>query len=626
MEGVARRPSLPDDTSGPRAVRFGEFLVNLETGELHRRGKPVKLRPQPGKVLALLARRAGHLVTREEIQREVWGAEVSVSFEQSVNFCLKQVRAALGDEAENPHYVETLPRRGYRLIAPTEPAVWGAGPSRARWRGRGWLGLVAIALAALTAFLHLVGRGPPTPVPAGSPIRVAVLPFKTFANDPGQEFWADGLTEDVLTRLAQLEPERLSVIARSSATRYKATSKGVDRTGRELGVDYLLEGSVRRVGDRLRVSVQLVQVADQAHVWAESYEREAGDVRSLLDEIPAAVARRVGVTLAVERGRSATAGTSRPEAYEAYLRARYHLRSLTESGVRRGIAEFERAIALDPRYAAAYAGLAEAHYALSNMHVDPRQAMERSRAAARRAVALDDRLAQAHGSLALILAFYDWDWAGAEREFRRALALDPAAAETRAFYGVYLALVGRLDESLAELRRARETDPLSLLANSTLSFPLYLEGRYDEALAQSRRVLDLDADYYFAQIAVGMTYEARGDFPRAVAELRKALAMDDSPEIAAFLARAEALAGDAQAARRRLAGLESNSPSRYVSPYDLALVHEALGDTERTLDLLERAYEVRAEGMGSLKVDPRLRRLRAHPRFQALLRRMAFPS
>jgi TolB-like protein/Flp pilus assembly protein TadD len=472
--------------------------------------------------------------------------------------------------------------------------------------------------------VFLAWRRPWAPSRADGRIRLVVLPFENLGAGADEEHWADGLTEDVITQLARLQPERLAVIARTSAMHYKGTRKTIAEIGRELGVEYVIEGSVRRAGHRLRLNLQLVQVSDQSHVWAEKDDRDLEDALALPSALPRAVGRRLGLDLPPAGGAEGV-GTRKPEAYEAYLRGRHHLRLLSDEGARQAVDRFEEAVTADPAYASAYAGLAEAHYALSNMRVDPREAMERARAAAQKALVLDEALSSAHSALGLILAFYDWDWPGAEREFRRALALDPAAAETRGWFALHLAQMGRLEQSTAELQRARKEDPLSLNINSLIAFPLYLGGRYDEAVDQSRRALELDPRFYLAQVAIGAAYEAKGDYRRALAEMEKARRMDDSPEILAFLARAQALAGETAEARRLLGLLKASPPHRYVSPYDLALVHDALGERDDALRLLEQAYEAQAEGLVGLQIDPRLRGLRSDPRFQELLLRMNFP-
>jgi TolB-like protein/DNA-binding winged helix-turn-helix (wHTH) protein/tetratricopeptide (TPR) repeat protein len=611
------RPLPPD----PASVRFGPFDLDLRTGDLHEDGQSIKLQAQPARILALLVRRAGHIVTREEMRAEVWGASTWVDFEHSINFCIRQIRAALRDDADHPCYVETLPRRGYRFVAAVEPVpaetdAPAAAPSvRGRRRYLVALG-IAVPVALVVGGLAWTRRS----APAGGVATVAVLPFHSLDAGADRQYLTEGLTEEIAGQLSRSDPQRLRVIAMTSVMQYRGTSKRASRIGRELEADYLVEGSVTATGDRVRIRARLVDAASETQVWAGSHDGELTDVRALERAVAGAVAREVGVSLAPHRG--GPIETVNREAYEACLRGRFHLRKLTRASAERAIAEFQRSLAADPAYAPAYAGLADAYYSLSNMQLDPHQAMSRVRAAARQALELDEYLAEAHVSLALVQAFYDWDWPGAEAEFTRALELDPGAADARMWFGVFLSLTGRMDQSLVELTRARRLDPLSLAVNSTLSLPLYLLGRHDEAIAQLQRTLELDPGYVFAHLSLGSSYEAKRDYTRAIDAFERAQRLDDSPEILAFLARAHAVSGDRAKARRLLDDLMTRGSARYVSPHDVALVHAGLGERERALDWLERAYEAHAEGMVSLKVDPRFAELRSSPRFQSLIARL----
>lgn len=618
----------------PAVVCFAGFKLCLKSGELWKDSAAIKLPPQPSKVLVLLASHRGQLVTRDEIRQQVWGSETFVDFEQGLNSCIKQVRAALGDDPEAPHFIETVPRRGYRFIVPLEAASGPISSPRTGTisvgtgrtvRARAWLVGLILVTAVVAALVAWYRFG----VHSARPIRkltLVVLPFQNLSADPDQNYLSDGLTEEMITQLGRLDPARLGVIARTSAMQYRDTKKRADQIGQELGADYILEGSVRRAGQRVRISVQLIQTSDQSHLWAESYERDMRDVLALEAELAQTVARAIQVKLSpTQSARLAKVETVEPEVFEAYLKGRYYWRRLTQDDVKRGIDYYQKAIEQDPGYAPAYAGLADCYYALSNMRLDPVEAMAKSRAAAEKALELDDTLAQAHASLAMVKAFYDWQWTAAESEFRSAVSLDPNLADAHGFYGVFLALMGRTDESLAQLQQARRLDPLSLFINSALALPLYLAGRYDEALSQDRWTLELDPNFYMAYTGLGSVYEMKGEYEEAITQFQEAQQLESSPELLAFLGRAYALAGHRRKAQKILEDLKLRAKREYVSPYDIALLHAGLGDTERALQSLEIAYQSRAEGIVSLKVDPRLKDLRPNPRFQDLLRRMDFP-
>jgi TolB-like protein/DNA-binding winged helix-turn-helix (wHTH) protein/Flp pilus assembly protein TadD len=600
-------------------LRFGEFELDLETGEMRRGGVPIHLQPQPAKLLHLLASHPGQLVTREELRQQLWGSDTFVDFDQGLNFCVKQIRVALGDDAEKPRYIETMPRRGYRFIARVAQPGTAAPRSRRLWA----LAVVVLLIAVVGAYMSW-RRWLLQPQRPGR-ILLAVLPFENLSGDPLQTYFSDGLTEELITELARLQPSRLGVIARTSTMHYHGPNSPVSQIGRELGVSYVVEGSVRRAGERVRISVQLIRVDDQTHLWAESYERRLGDVLVIQAEAARNIADQIQLRLTptAER-RLAQTRSVHPQALEAYLRGRQSWQRFDQAGVEQAIREFRIALENDPAFAPAYAGLADAYYALSNLRVKPQEAMEQARAAALKAVELDSEMADAHTSLALVKGFYDWDWQGAEQEFRRALDLNPGSAETRTWYGVLLAFLGREEESLAQLQNARELDPLSPMVNNTVGLPLYLSGRYEQALEASRRALQLAPDFYLAYSGLGTTYEEMGQWQEAQAAFERARALDDAPVLLAFLGRIYALKGDRERAQRALEELRRLQRERFVSPYDLAIVYEAVGEKTSALDCLEQAYEQRAEGTMALKVDPRFKRLRGELRYQALLRKMRF--
>ena len=455
---------------------------------------------------------------------------------------------------------------------------------------------------------------------------LAVLPFGNLSADPAQEYFSDGLTEEMIAQLGGLQPQRLGVIARTSAMNYKNTKKDISQIGHELGVHYVLEGSVRRAGDRVRITAQLIQVDDQTHLWAENYERQAVDIFAVQSD----VARRIAESLALEllpaqRERLAAPRAVNPQVHELYLKGRYHANKLTEEGTSKGIEFFHQALGIAPDYALAYAGMAEAYYATSNIQKRPREVMPKAEAAAKKALALDDTLAEAHTSLALVHAFYNWDWSAADREFQRALELNPGYARGHEWYGVYLATTGRVEEGAQELRRARELDPLSLSASFYSMLPFYFARQPDRQMEQIRKVQEMDPNFYMVPWGLGMGHALKGEYPQAIAELRKARQMDDSPGILAELARVYALSGNRTEALKLLDELKKQAKRRYVAPTYFASVYGALGEKDKAFEWLGKAFEERDENMTWLKVDPVLDPLRSDPRFQDVLRRMGLP-
>jgi TolB-like protein/DNA-binding winged helix-turn-helix (wHTH) protein/Tfp pilus assembly protein PilF len=623
-----------------RALRFGAFELDLQSGELRRSGVLVHLQQQPAKVLVLLASRSGELVTRDELQKEVWGGTF-VDFEQGLNFCVKQIRAALGDQADTPRYLETLPRRGYRFVAPVQRIPDGPGPpspaptaglAPAPPRGRSTtvrLAMGAGALLLLGALVHLLR------LPAREPssrAMLAVLPFENLSADPSQEFFSDGLTEEMITQLARLQPERLGVIARTSANVYKKTPKPVDEIGRELGVDYVIEGSVRREGDRLKVTAQLIRVKDQTHLWAESYERRLADSLAIQDDL----ARRVVEALEGRLLTPAHAATSRsaapsPRAYDAYLRGRYRLAARRPPGtaseaLRESVAAFEEAVRLDPGHAAAWAGLASANVALVDDEEQPLdEGFAAARGAAKRALDLDEGQAEAHVVLATIALYFDWDWSASGRHFARALAVDPGRAASHHAYAGFLSAQGRHDEAIAAMETARRLDPLSAAVNGDVGWYFYMARRYDEAIARYRRTLELEPRLLWVQVFLVDAYARAGRWSEARDEaLRVMEEAGASAENRERVRRAEPRVGvrefwKAAAAR----GEASNRPDAEF----LAVRYAQLEERERALTWLTRAVDTRAHWVVPvLGAEPWLDPLRSDQRFLDLRRRVGLEN
>lgn len=568
-------------------VRFAAFAVDLQAGELRKNGVKVRLQEQPFQMLSVLLERPGEVATREELRKRLWPGDTFVDFEASLGTAVKKLRRALADSAAHPQFIETLPRRGYRFIAAL----------KAQPRAR-------------------------------KPI-VAVLPFENLTGDAGQEYFSDGMTEEMIARLGRLHPQRLGVIARASAIRYKNTDKDIDQIGRELGADYVLKGSVGGAGERVRVSAELIQVKDRTHLWAERFEGDRANVPAFHGEVARHVAHSLQIDLLpAKRAAMAGASTANPEAHGAFLRGRYCLNKGTAEGVKNAIAHFEEATSRDSRYAVAHAGLAVALDLADHFRVFPgRQAFPRAKAAAIKALELNDALPEAHNALAFATHSFDWDWAGAEQGYQRAIALNPNFATARHWHGFFLGMLGRVDEALAEMRRAQKLNPLSIIIRTHLGLMLYRDRRYDEAIEQLRQTLEMEPDFAAAHYFLAWAYEQKGMYEETIAHLQRALIVSPgSPDRVGALGHAYAVFNRKEQARTALKELHKLAERRFVSAYDFAIIYVGLGEADQAFQWLERACEERSFSMlMSLKAEPRLDPLRPHARFQNLVRRVGLP-
>ena len=511
-----------------------------------------------------------------------------------------------------------------RLSAPPTSAV--VRPA-ARLSRRAVLVAAAVVAVLLIAGYLVRERFWPRAQPPTGKIMLVVLPFENLSGDPEQEYFSDGLTEEMIAQLGRLQPQRLGVIARTSAMQYKNTTKRVDEIGRELKVDYLLEGSVRRTTNRVRITAQLIQVSDQTHLWAENYERDVADIFGVQSEVSERIARSLAVELLpTPPGQPASSRPVNPQAYEAYLKGRYYANKLAEEGLYRAIEQFTQAIGIDPAYAPAYAGLADAYYGLSSLYLPPREAMPKVKAAAEKALELDDTLAEAHISLAFVKAYWEWDWAGGEKEFRRALELNPNHAPAHEWYGFYLASLGRSEEGIAELKRAQELDPLSFGIQFYLGKSYYFAGQYDRALEQAQKAIDVDPNHDWPYDLQAEVYEQRGDFPRAIAAFQKARQLAEEPWTIGELGHAYAVAGNRREALKALEDLKQLSKRRYVDTTLMAMICVGLDEKEQAFAWLRQAVDARNEGLFFVIRDPRFASLRSDPRYKDLLRRMNLPE
>ncbi len=644
-----------DATRYPRLLRFGVFEVDLQSRELRKQGIKIKLQDQPFQVLATLLEQPGEVVTREELQRRVWSANTFVDFDLSLNTAITRLRQALGDMADNPRFIETLPRLGYRFIAPlstgstskAEPAPEVSAPAieeqssaasegaatrasagsggRSRWML--WAtAAVLVALLVLLAGLNVGGwRQRPLARAVAPRIQsIAVLPLENLTGDPGQEYFVDGMTDALITYLAQISA--LRVISRTSVMGYKGTRKPLREIGRELNVEAVLEGTVMRSGQRVRVTAQLVHAPTDRHLWAKSYERDLSDIMALQADVARAIVTEIGIKLTPQdQTRLARTRAVNPQAYEAYLRGLYFWHKRSDAALLKSIEYFEQAIAKDPKFALAYAGLADAYAVLGFVGgLSPNAAFPKAKAAVGKALEIDDTLAEAHMTLAVIRFSIDWDWSGAEKDHKRAIELNPGYAMGHQRYAFFLRAMGRNEESLAEHQRASELDPVSLTTSGGADY--IFKGQYDEAIEVIRKKLELYPDLPVPHAGLGEIYLLKGQFPEAIAEFQKAVSLSErAPRFLAPLGNAFGLSGQREQAIKVRDELREQAKRRYVSPYEFAVVYTGLGEKNQAFAWLQKAYEDRSPRLTQLKVDRRLYSLRSDPRFGDLVRRVGLP-
>jgi TolB-like protein/DNA-binding winged helix-turn-helix (wHTH) protein/Tfp pilus assembly protein PilF len=633
-------------------VRFGTYEVSLQSGELRKAGVKIRVQQQPLKLLQILVERPGEVFTREELRRRVWPQESFGDFDQAVNVAIAKLRSALGDSAENPHYIETLPKLGYRFIAnvaivdanpatnkpepatgnlpgtehrerlePTEQAV---GPKSRQWPPRWKITALALLLGlSILAAWRLRSNGRPP-----SNIRsLAVLPLENLSGDASQDYFADGMTDELITDLAQISA--LRVVSRTSVVMYKGTRKPLPEIARELNVDAVVEGTVLRSGEQVRITAQLIQAPADKHLWAESYEGNLRDTLALQNQVARAIAEQIRIELTPHEQRVLkSARVVDPKAYEDYLKGRYFWNKRTADGLKKAVDYFDQAIAKDPNYAPAYSGLADTYALLGDWQyavMTPKEALPRAKAAAMKALELDNSLSEAHTSLAFCLDGFDWDLESAGREFRRAIELNPGYATAHHWYAWHLSLLGRYSDAIAEMRKAENLDPLSLIINADLAELLLIARLYDQSIEQSRKTIEMDPGFALAHNQLAQAYLQKQMHHEAIVELQRAIQLSaGSPTCTANLARAYAASGRREEALQLMNDLNKSSNPGYSHAPEIAIIYAALGNKDQAMTWLEKGYEERFNP--GVLLRPGFDPLRSDPRFQRLLRRVGLPA
>jgi len=639
-----------------RVFRFGAFQVDLQTGELRKNGTRLRLQEQPRKILASLLARPGELVTREQLIAALWPKGTFVDFDHGLNAAVKRLRTALNDSAERPRFIETVGSRGYRFIARVDQGDgaypnlgagprFQAGPNQQRKRSTevandqkpggetpAWqrdlkirVGAFALTLAILFAgALAWRAQRSAKNSPALAVRSLAVLPFENLSGDPSQDYFADSMTDELITNLGQISS--LRVISRTSIMQYKGTHKALPQIARELNVEAIVEGTLMRSGDHMRITAQLIYAPRDGHLWAHSYESEVRDVLKLQAQIADAIASEIRTTLGpVQRTLGAVLPSVKPEAYDAYLKGYYEQRSV--DGLKRRIAYFQQATDLQPDFAAAYVETAKAYVNLGHMlELPPGDAFPEAELAAAKALQLDDTLAEAHAALGNVEFLHRWDFSAAEREFRRAVQLNPSSLYAQNCYIDFLSAMGRHEEAIARARQSQRLDPLALSTITELAETLYFAGRYDEALVQTRRALGANPNLVTAHLWSGLALEQKHEFASAIAELQESIRLSHNPTWIGFVAHARALSGDKASARQVLGQMQTASQKTYVSPWWPGMIYPDLGDEEQAFVWLEKCYHGREHDLAFSKAWPMFNRLRSDPRYQDLMRRVDLPQ
>lgn len=644
-------------------VSFGDFVADFDAFELRKHGIRLKLQDQPFQILKLLLQRPGQLVTREELQAQLWTDSTFVDFDAGLNAAMRRLRDTLNDSADEPRYIETLPRHGYRFIARTEIAtesvpkvltgelvlapalpnlaegqlqanptfIKGGTPANQRrkfWRTNSPARLAAVCVLTLAVAIGLAALRlrAIAKYPGDSRIHsLVVLPLQNLSGDPSEEYFSDGMTDALITDLAKIHS--LRVVSRTSAMHYKDSRQPLPEIARELQVDAVVEGSVVRSGNRVRVNVQLVHAHSDRHMWAKAYERDANEILALQQNLTMNIAEEIRAKLTPdEQTKLEATRTLNPAAYEASLEGRYYWNKRSLDGFNKGLELFERAIQADPTYAPAYAGIANCYnfLGLGMGPLSPREYAHKARAAAQKALQLDENLADAHAALAFTLYRYDWNWAQAEQEFRRALEIDPLNSIIRGWFADLLSFLGQAEEAQAQRLQVRDLDPFSIQAVRSIAGAYGAARQDDRAIDYYQKAIESQSDSFRMRMDLGGDYLRAQRFQDAAEQFQKVLTLY-GPNVypLARLGYCYALWGKKAEAEEILDQLKKERRPGYVS-YAVAEIYEALGRKEEALGWLEKAYEERAPQMIGLKSN--FDALSSDSRFQDLLRRVGVPN
>jgi TolB-like protein/DNA-binding winged helix-turn-helix (wHTH) protein/Flp pilus assembly protein TadD len=641
---------MHEDLDAPVRLRFGVFELDLRAGELRKHGLRVRLQEQPLQILTMLLEHPGDVITRDELKKKLWPADTFVDFDHGLNKAISKIREALGDSADSPRFVETVARRGYRFLAevkvvdptpaprpepiakphPRAEADTGAGlaakpaPPRPPLRSpvRILSGVVLVLLIASLAGWKLHWWNHPSPA-----IRsLAVLPLESLSSDASQDYFADGMTDELISDLGQISA--LRVISRTSVMAYKRARKPLPQIARELNVDAVVEGTVLRSGDQVRISAQLIEASSDKHLWSASYEGEVRDTLALQSKVAKAIADQIRINLnPQEQAALKNARVVNPQAYESYLKGRYFWNKRTAEGLKVALAYFNQAIDEDPKYAQAYSGLADTYALLGDWQyaaMTPKEALPKAKAAAVRALELDGTLGEAHNSLAFCLDAFEWDFDSAGKEFQKAIELNPGYATAHHWYAWHLSVLGRYDQAIAEMRKAENLDPLSLIINADLAELLVIAHAYDESIRQSRKTIEMDPNFALAHNQLGLAYLEKQRHDEAIAELQKAVRLSgSSPTCVANLAAAYVVSGKKDEAAKLLGELKARSKPSYSYSPEIAVIYAALGDRDQAMNWIEKGYQERFNP--SVLLRPGFDPLRSDPRFEDLLRRIGLP-
>jgi len=643
----ASQLSMQEDRHHRALLCFGVFELDLRAGELRKHGLRIRLQEQPFQILAMLLEHPGEIVTREELQKELWPADTFVDFDHGLNKAVSKIREALSDSAESPRFVETVARRGYRFLAevkvvdtvpvrsselatlPHPPADAGNGGDLARKLAIPKLILssptskmsafvLLLLVTSLSAWMLHSWKRPSHVIRS-----LAVLPLESLSSDASQDYFADGMTDELISDLGQISA--LRVISRTSVMAYKHARKPLPQIARELNVDAVVEGTVLRSGDQVRITAQLIEASTDKHLWSQSYQGELRDTLALQNQVARTIADQIRINVnPLEQAALKNVKVVNPQAYESFLKGRYFWNKRTADGLKVALAYFNQATDEDPKYAQAYSGLADTYSLLGDWQyavMTPKEALPKAKAAAIRALELDSTLGEAHNSLAFCLDGFDWDFDSAGKEFRRAIELNPSYATAHHWYAWHLSLLGRYDEALVEMRKAENLDPLSLIINADLAELLVLAHSYDESIRQSRKTIEMDPNFALAHNQLAQAYLQKHMNDEAVAELQKAVQLSgSSPTSIANLARAYVAAGKRSEAQKLLSDLKKRSSASSSYAAELCVIYVALGDRDQAMNWLEKGYEERFNP--GVLLRPGFDPLRSDPRFQDLARRV----